>query len=71
MVEDDIFENKELTQKTDNEPILKKPCRWYETIIRSKKKRIVNFVHRQGIMFKRFMEYDKFMEKIKGIRVIS
>ena len=72
MVESEVFENKELDQRADNgtnqeEAIL--VVNEYETIIRSKKKGILNVAYRQSIIFKQFKEYNKSAERIEEIGV--
>ena len=71
-MEDDVLENEELVQRADNLtnyeeaiPVLKE----YETITRSTKKDMLNIAYIQGIIFKKFKESDKVVERIKEIGV--
>ena len=71
-MEGDVLENEDLNQSLENArnyeeaiPVVKE----YETIIRPKKKGILNVVYRQGLLFKRFKESNKFLEMLQEIDV--
>lgn len=72
LIESDVFENDQLALRADNVsnyeeviPIVKE----HETVIRLKKKSILNVASRQDIIFERFKESEKFVEMVKELGV--
>ena len=68
----DIIETEELNEKADKKekpedatPIIKQ----YEDIIRTKKKNIIPIVYRQGKVFKRFKDKEKFIKLVNEFKV--
>ena len=72
MQETDVFENEELDQQADQAKGQEKAIpviQDYEQIIRFRKKGIFKVAFRQGKIFKRFKDLERFREIIKELGV--
>ena len=72
MIDGEIVENEELNLRSENVkncedaiPVVKK----FDNIIKCKKKGIRNLTYKQGLLFKKFKELDRFKEMLKNIGI--
>ena len=74
LVEHNVYKNEELAKRTDNVTNYEGPIpvvKDFKKIIRSKKKNILNVLFRQGILFIKFKQSEKFVEMVKELGVVS
>ena len=72
MVKGDVVENEELIERSNkitNYKVAIPVVKEYETIIRSKKKGILNVAYRQGLLVIKFKESNRFVEMLQEIQV--
>ena len=72
LVEADGYENDELIEKNNRVPNFEEAIpivKEYERIIRTQKESMLNVAYRQGCVFKKFKESDKFMGMVKELGV--
>lgn len=74
LIENNVLQNKQLNEKKgQREKNINKfegaisNVKEYESIIKPKKKGILNVAYRPGILLKRFKESNKFIEKFKNL----
>ena len=68
----DVVENEELIERSNkitNYKVAIPVVKEYETIIRSKKKGILNVAYRQGLLVIKFKESNRFVEMLQEIQV--
>ena len=70
LIEDEENDDEKLTERDSSKvdyaiTVVKE----HETVIKIKKKVIINMGYKQGVLFKKFIQSDKFMEKMKEIGV--
>ena len=71
-LEGDRYENDELNEKADEVKNYEKVIsivKEYETTIKTQKKIILNAVHSQGRVLKKFIDSDKFLDMVKELGV--
>ena len=72
MIESEKFETDELNEKTDEVEKCDEPAtliKEYKDIVSTKKKNIICISYRQGKVFKRFKEEEKFIKLAKAFEV--
>ena len=69
---DEVFECEDLNKEAEEVQDLERAAKitkWYEDIIKTKNKGIINAVYHQGQVFKRFKEKDKFIELVNELGI--